>query len=89
MEFKGPAEELDFVNDLTAELGTDTISTSAWVLDTGITLGVNTNTTTASLAWISSGVLGMTYKIVNTIVTSAGRTHVREWYLRIQDQRAG
>ena len=89
MEFKSPNEVLDYVHDLTAELGVDTISTSAWVLDSGITKDSDSNTTTAATAWISGGTLGVTHKLTSTIVTASGRTHVKNFYLRIQEQRAG
>ena len=89
MEFKSPNEVLDYVHDLTNELGVDTISTSAWVLDSGITKDSDSNTTTAATAWISGGTLGVTYKLTSTIVTASGRTHVKNFYLRIQEQRAG
>ena len=89
MEFKSPSSVLDFVHDLTNELGVDAISTSTWVIDAGITKDSDSSTTTAATVWISGGTLGITYRLSNTIVTSSGRTHVKDFYLRIQDQRAG
>ena len=89
MEFKGSTEVHDFQQDWSAELGVDTISTSTWTLDAGITKDSDSKTDTAATAWVSGGTAGMTYKVVNTIVTAAGRTHSKEWYLRIQEQRAG
>ena len=91
MEFKAPTEVLDFQQDWAAELDADTISTSEWALDTGITKDSDTNTDTTATAWISGGTEGKTYKVVNTIVTASNpaRTHVKEWFLRIQHQRAG
>ena len=89
MEFKSPSSVLDYQHDLTSELGTDTISTSAWSLDSGITKDSDSKTTTASTIWISGGTVGMTYSVANTIVTAAGRTHYKAFYLRVQEQRAG
>jgi hypothetical protein len=93
MEFKGPdgndPVSLDYVHDLTAELGTDTISTSTWALDSGITKDSDSTTTTAATIWVSGGTLGMTYRLANTAVTVSGRVHVKAFYLRIQEQRAG
>ena len=89
MEFKSPTEVLDYVHDMTNELGVDTVSTSSWVLDSGITKDSDSTTTTAATAWISGGTLGVTYKLTNTLVTVSGRTHVKDFYLRVQEQRAG
>ena len=89
MEFKSPASVLDYVYDVSAELGTDTIATSTWVLDAGITKDSDINTATASTIWISGGTAGQTYSVANTIVTAAGRTHHKAFYLRVQEQRAG
>ena len=89
MQYKSPGAVLDYVHDISAELGTDTISTSTWALDSGITKDSDTTTTTAATAWISGGTLGRTYSLTNTLITTDGRTHVKTFYLRIQDQRAG
>ena len=89
MEFKSENEVHDFQQNWAAELVADTITTSTWVLDSGITKDSDSNTDTTATAWVSGGTLGMTYKVVNTIVTAAGRTHEKEWFLRIQEQRAG
>ena len=78
MEFKSVAEVHDFQQNWAAELGADTITTSAWALDSGITKDSDSNTDSTATAFISSGTLGMTYRVVNTIVTAAGRTHVKE-----------
>jgi hypothetical protein len=89
MEFKGALEVLDYVHDISLESGTDTIDTSTWVLDSGITKDSSSKTDTASTIWISGGASGQTYSVASTIVTAAGRTHHKAFYLRIQEQRAG
>lgn len=89
MEYKSPTDVLDYVHDLTSELGVDTINSSAWVLDAGITKDSDSTTTTAATVWISGGTVGNTYAVTNTIVTASGRTHYKAFYLRIQEQRAG
>ena len=89
MEFKAATEVHDFQINWVAELGTDTISTTAWVLATGITKDSDSSTSTTTTAWISGGTVGMTYKLTNTITTAGSRTHVKIFHLRIQDQRAG
>ena len=89
MEFKSPTAVLDFQHDLSLELGADTIASSAWTLDSGITKDSDSYTTTASTIWISDGTAGKTYAVSNTITTAAGRTHYKAFYLRVQEQRAG
>ena len=89
MEYKSSGEVLDFQHDLSAELGTDTISTSAWVVDTGLTVDSNSRTDTVATIWVSGGTNGQTYGLINTAVTVAGRTHIKEFFLRVQEQRAG
>ena len=89
MEFKSPLSVLDFQHDLASELGVDTISTSAWVLDSGITKDSDSTTATAATIWISGGTAGQTYSVANAITTASGRTHHKAFYLRVQEQRAG
>ena len=74
-------------NDATADdtgwLQTDTISTSAWTLDTGITADAEANTTTTASVKISGGVVGRKYKAVNRIVTVNGETDDRTLEVQI------
>jgi len=86
MEYKSASSVLDYQHDLSLLLGSDTIASSNWVVDAGITIDSETNTTTTATVWLSGGTTGQTYKLKNTVVTNGGRTYVREWYLRIQDQ---
>ncbi len=75
---KGPTEVLDFTIDWTQWLGSDTISSSTWVVPAGITKDSDTTVSSlAALIWLSGGSLGQIYELVNTIVTAAGRTAVR------------
>lgn len=96
---KTPAELLDYTinwrdtSDATFdplfESG-ETISTSTWSAESGITIGtpVSTNTTTTSTVWISGGtVRGNPYKVTNTVTTSAGRTYTRTLYIHIVETR--
>jgi hypothetical protein len=89
MEFKSPSEVLEYQHDISLELGADTITTSTWALDSGIYKDSNSKTDTVSTIWISGGTAGQTYSVANTIVTAAGRTHHKAFYLRVQEQRAG
>lgn len=87
---KDPDAILDYVIDWAAFLGTDTISTSTWVVPTGITLGTGgtapTNTTTTATAWLSSGTAYQTYRITNRITTAGGRTQDQSFILAIAEQ---
>ncbi len=72
---KDPAEVLDYQIDWSARLGTDTISTSTWTINSGsVVLGANTKTTTSVTTWLSGGTLGETCEVANAIVTTGART---------------
>jgi hypothetical protein len=90
--FKDPDEILDYDIDWTnrlyskAELDqvalgqtvvpADTISTSAWTLDSGdVVIGATSHTTTATKTWLSAGTLASGVSVLtNRIVTAGGRT---------------
>jgi hypothetical protein len=81
---KDPADVLDYTLDWSAWLGTDTISTSTFVVETGLTAGVNSKTTTATTIWLSGGTNDNVYQVANTIVTAAGRTIRRVVGVKVQ-----
>lgn len=73
--------ELDYTIDWSGWLAAgETISTSAWVAETGITIMPSpapSNTTTTATVWLTGGTVGQGYNVTNTIVTSAGRKDER------------
>ena len=71
--FKDPDEVLDYQIDWTARLAGDTISTSDWDVEAGITMNSESNTTTTATIWISGGTSGEDYTFTNHIVTADGR----------------
>ena len=71
---KDPDETLDYIVNWATHLGSDTISSSSWDAETGITVDSDTNTTTTATVWLSGGTLGEFYLVTNTIVTDGGRT---------------
>lgn len=71
---KDPDETVDFIINWAVHLGSDTISSSSWAAETGITVDSNTNTTTTATVWLSGGTLKVYYLVTNTIVTDGGRT---------------
>ena len=69
---KDPQAILPYGFDWSEWLGVDTIATSNWSADTGITIDSDANTTTVTSVTLSGGSARHTYKIVNHIVTAAG-----------------
>lgn len=84
---KAPAEALDYGFDWNAPgeewLDADTIASSVWAVDAGLTKGATSNTTTTASVWLSGGTLGATYTVTNTITTTGGRTGVRSFRIKI------
>lgn len=82
---KDPNEVKDYGLDWSALLGDDTITTSAWsVDDAGLTIGTTSNTTTATTVWVSSGSPGVTYSLLNRIITAGGRTYDQTVKLKVR-----
>lgn len=85
---KAPTEVLDFTVTWTSWLtGGETIATSTWAADAGITIDSDTNTGTVATVWLSAGTLGNSYDITNTIVTdnATPRTGVRVITIFVKD----
>lgn len=71
---KDPDEILDYQIDWSERLGTDTITTSIWILPVGITENSNSFTDTTATIWLSGGTDGARYDLVNRVTSSGGRT---------------
>ena len=80
---KDPQAVLDYLADWSEWLDIDTIATSTWTAPTGITADSSRNTTTTATVWLSGGTLGATYKVVNHIVTTAGRENDQTFIIRM------
>ena len=84
-----PQAQLDYKVDWSAWLGVgETITTSSWVLDPGITQGTPapaSHDNTSATIWLSGGVAGTTYNVTNHIATSAGRINDRSISVHIVD----
>ena len=74
---KDPTEVLDYTIDWETLLDGDTIATSTWAVDTGITQDSESETTTLAIIWVSGGTVDKQYTLTNTIVTAGARTRVR------------
>ena len=71
---KDPNAILDYGCDWSTWLETgDTISTSTWTVPSGLTKVRDSKTPTSTTIWLSGGVLGVTYTLVNHVVTAGGR----------------
>ena len=86
---KDPDAILDFTVDWSDKLATgEEISSSSWVVPTGITEGsgafASTNTTTTATIWLSGGTLGETYNVVNRIVTDSAPARTLDQTLEIK-----
>ena len=75
--YKDPDAVLDYTIDWETWLDSDTISTSTWTVPSGITKNTDTNTTTTTTIWLSGGTAGISYDLLDRIVTAAGRTEDR------------
>ena len=83
--YKSPEANLDYTIDWTAWLDAgETISTSSWSAETGVTLVANTHGTATTQTFIAGGTVGMDYRVTNTITTSAARTDSRSFVLRLR-----
>jgi hypothetical protein len=87
---KDPDAVVDFGIPWAEWLGTDTISAApnscTWLVPTGITSVLQTNTTTAAWIWLSGGTVGTEYALCNRIVTAGGRTQDQTIYVIIEER---
>lgn len=85
---KDPDEILDYELDWTARLAGDLIVTSTWIMPTvspgNLTKETDSFTTTSTFIWLSAGLLGSNYSLVNRITTLGGRRMDQTVRLRIK-----
>lgn len=63
----------------------DTISTSTFILPTGTLVANSTsNTTTETKVWLSGGADGLSYNILNRVITVGGRSFDRTIKLKVK-----
>lgn len=72
--YKVPSDNLNYSVDWGRWLGTDTISTSTWVIPSGLTVTFQTYNATVSTVWLTGGTIHDYYDCVNTITTAGGQT---------------
>ncbi|MDK1377107.1 MULTISPECIES: hypothetical protein [unclassified Sinorhizobium] len=84
---KDPDEVKDYSLNWAALLGaSDTITSSTWTIDDGdgLTIDSDSNNSTATTVWLSSGTAGTNYSLVNRIVTAGGRTFDQTVRLKVR-----
>ena len=74
---KDPDEVKDYQLDWGSRrlADSETISTSTWIVPSGITKDSDTDTDTTTTIWLSGGTAGVEYRLTNRVVTSQGRTY--------------
>ena len=84
---KDPSERLDYQEDWSDWLDSDTISSSIWSVPTGLTqYGSATSTTTVATIWLSGGTHGQEYLVTNTVTTAGGRIGERSIKILVREQ---
>ena len=83
---KDPDAVLDYVVNWEMWLAGDTIATSTWTAETGITVVSDTETATTTTVWLSGGTAGSDYNVVNRVTTTMGRTDDRTLRIRVREQ---
>lgn len=86
---KDPNAVIDYKIDWSAWLTAaddDTISTSTWIVPSGITKDSDSKTTTTATVWLSGGTAGEDYAITNRIVTAGGRTEDRTIRIMVREK---
>ena len=71
---KDPNEVLDYAVNWASRLGADTIATSSFTVPSGIVKDSETSASQTATIWLSGGVEGQKYSILNRITTVGGRT---------------
>lgn len=83
---KDPDAVLDYVIDWSDWLESDTISTSTWTVDAGLTEDSSSNTTTTATVILSGGTVKSSYQATNHIVTANGLEDDRTILIRIEEK---
>jgi hypothetical protein len=83
---KDPNEVLDYAIDWSQRLAGDIIDTSTFTVPTGIVMNSQSKTNTMTTVWLSGGSEGVSYDILNRIVTNGGRTMDQTVELRVKSK---
>jgi hypothetical protein len=77
---------LDYQVNWTDWLDGDTIVSSAFTAETGITKDAESNTPQVATVWLSDGDLDEDYEVKNEIMTVRGRTGVRRLTVPVREK---
>lgn len=84
---KDPSENLDYQVSWADWLATgESIVTSTWTVETGLTAGTTSASSTVATIWLSGGTNGDIYNITNHIISSASRTGDRTFSIEIKER---
>lgn len=83
---KDPGATKDYTVDWTAWLAGDTIQSSSWTAQTGITKQSESLVDQTAVVWLSGGSAFNRYRVTNRIVTAGGRTEERSIYIVVSEQ---
>lgn len=82
---KDPGESRAYAIDWSDHLGSATIQTSTWVVESGsVTAGSESETTTVATVLLTGGTVGDESELTNTITTSAGETLKQSIRVRVR-----
>ena len=84
--YKDPDAVLDYALDWTAWLGTDTIVTTIWTVENGITKVTDAAGAKIMTLWLSGGTPGTSYTVAGKIVTAGGRTDERTLQIVVEQK---
>jgi hypothetical protein len=84
IQSKDPNSTKDYLWDWSQWLGDDTITTSTFLVPTGITLESDAHTAKTATVWLSGGTEGATYEVTNRITTAGGRIDDRTMRLTVR-----
>lgn len=82
--YKNAASVLSYGHDWSTWLGSETIASSSWAADAGITIDSDSNSTTATSVFLSGGTAGTSYTLSNTITDTAGNTEVEHFEVYVR-----
>ncbi len=77
---KDPNEKLDYTIDYSEQLtlDADTISSSAWTVESGVTVESNSTGAQSATLWLSGGVDGTSYTCTNRVTTINNPSRIYE-----------
>jgi hypothetical protein len=82
---KDPDDKVDYQLSWATNLGTDTISSSSWIVPVGITVLLDSSTTTTATVRLSGGTAGQKYQVTNRVVTASGQQFDQSIFVYVRE----